>query len=161
MYEIQHKITSLIKTRRVFVLFCDLVVLFVKANFVDGSVVLQDLKAGHGWMWTCEGRRNGWDCQRGRLRRVGKNPYDRLSSVGGGDVSASPVHPGIAFTRNHSDRHLYPDLGVTPLFPMGPDPHPQVTQFMMQAPTRGRTGRDSQMVKQELSLVPLPRPATS
>lgn len=32
---------------------------------------------------------------------------------------------------------------------------------MMQAPTRGRTGRDSQMVKQELSLVPLPRPATS
>lgn len=110
--EIQHKITSLIKTRRVFVLFCDLVVLFVKANFVDGSVVLQNLKAGHGWMWTCEGRRDGWDCQRGRLRRVGKNPYDRLSSVGGRDVSASPVHPGIAFTRNHSDRHLYPDLGI-------------------------------------------------
>lgn len=47
MNEIQHKIISLIKTRRVFVLFCDLVVLFMNANFVDDSVVLQDLKAGH------------------------------------------------------------------------------------------------------------------
>lgn len=47
MNEIQHKIISLIKTRRVFVLFCDLVVLIVNANFVDDSVVLQDLKAGH------------------------------------------------------------------------------------------------------------------
>lgn len=110
MNETQHKIISLIKTRRVFVLFCDLVVLIVKANFADDSGISQDLKSGHSWVWTCEGSRDGWDCQRGRLRRVRKNRYDCLGSVGGRDVSVSPAHPGTAFTRrdtrNHTDRHL-------------------------------------------------------
>lgn len=48
--EIQDKIISLIKTPRLFVLFCDLVALFLKVNFVDDAVVLQDLKDGHGWI---------------------------------------------------------------------------------------------------------------
>lgn len=46
MNETQHRIISLIKTPRVLVLFCDLVTLSLKANFLDDSMVLQYLKAG-------------------------------------------------------------------------------------------------------------------
>lgn len=61
--------------------------------------------------------------------------------------------------KSHTDWHLYHDLEVTLLFPKGLDLHPQVTLFMMQASTRGHCSQmDSQMAKQEPSLVPLPRP---